>query len=310
MIRARAGVLLLLLAAGLALVGGQLSVSASQPFSPALDVSLSDPTSSANSDVATLSLVEGGHALASWGLRAPIGWDVASDSQIPIGDVVAQGTMSVDVDCDASLDNFGPFDLTNQPADQDAVGEWTGQITSWWSLLIAVDGSFQQGFDMTADLTNFSEFHTLCGPQNFALTIFGLSSPGNAVVVTNPSDGTYTWTGTYVSWGGAHQAVATDDLCVGPEGTDSDGDSFPDTLECHVGTDPLLACGSDAHPADFNGDGFFSGADLDAVAVSIGAAVPPASIRKDIGPNPIGDNAITGADLDAVAVRIGQACTP
>ena len=90
-------------------------------------------------------------------------------------------------------------------------------------------------------------------------------------------------------------------------GCDSDDDGWSDAAEAIIGTDPALACGTDANPADFNGDGFFSGFDLDAIAADIGTAVPPAPARKDIAPDPP-DDQITGADLDAVAARIGQSC--
>ncbi len=77
-----------------------------------------------------------------------------------------------------------------------------------------------------------------------------------------------------------------------------------------MGTNPLLACGADAWPPDFNSDAAVTGADLSAVAADIGLSVPPAPVRKDIAPDPAGDNNITGADLSAVAARIGEACTP
>ena len=91
-------------------------------------------------------------------------------------------------------------------------------------------------------------------------------------------------------------------------GCDSDNDGWTDAAEAIIGTDPTLACGTGANPADFNGDGFFSGFDLDAIAADIGAAVPPAPARKDIAPN-LPDGQITGADLDAVAASIGQSCS-
>ncbi len=80
-----------------------------------------------------------------------------------------------------------------------------------------------------------------------------------------------------------------------------------------IGTDPLDSCADDptddANPADFNNDSLFTGFDLDAIAGVIGEAVPPAPVRRDIGPG-TPDGLISGADLDAVAALIGQSCTP
>ncbi len=98
-------------------------------------------------------------------------------------------------------------------------------------------------------------------------------------------------------------------LLRGTPNEDADLDGFPDAIEISVETDPLLACGVNANPADFNDDGAFTGFDLDQVAGSIGSLAPPAPARRDIAPNPP-DGAVTGIDLDAVAGRIGQMCTP
>ncbi len=91
-------------------------------------------------------------------------------------------------------------------------------------------------------------------------------------------------------------------------GCDSDNDRWTDGAESIIGTNPALACGVNAHPADFNGDGVFTGIDMDAVAGEIGRTVPPGSARKDIAPDPP-DGAITGIDLDTVAARIGTSCS-
>ena len=76
-----------------------------------------------------------------------------------------------------------------------------------------------------------------------------------------------------------------------------------------IGTDPALACGTNAWPVDFNSDTFINSADLSAVASVIGQAVPPAPVRNDIDPDPP-DTSITSGDLSQVAARIGQGCVP
>jgi len=90
---------------------------------------------------------------------------------------------------------------------------------------------------------------------------------------------------------------------------DDDNDTWSDVAEAVIGTDPLLKCGVNAWPPDFNNDASVSGADLSAVAAHVGKAVPPAPARSDIGPDPP-DASITGADLSALAGKIGAACSP
>lgn len=94
---------------------------------------------------------------------------------------------------------------------------------------------------------------------------------------------------------------------------DSDLDGFSDTLEAHVGTDPNDACGQvvgglPAWPPDINSDTAITASDLSAIAADIGKNVPPAPVRKDIAPEPVGDNAITASDLSRIGGLIGQSC--
>ena len=100
-------------------------------------------------------------------------------------------------------------------------------------------------------------------------------------------------------------ADGTGDACD----SDDDNDGWSDTAEGIIGTNPLLKCGMDAWPVDFNNDGSVTGFDLSAVAGVIGHMVPPAPARKDIAPQ-LPDGAITGADLSAVAGWIGRTCSP
>src|SRR2546426_4665583 len=101
------------LAASLALAASSVSTQASMPFNPVLDVFVSSPAPSANSSLRlATSIVAGNHALGTWSVDVPIGWDVSSDNSVFDGDLVGQGTMSVDTDCNGSIDSYGPFALT------------------------------------------------------------------------------------------------------------------------------------------------------------------------------------------------------
>jgi hypothetical protein len=207
---------LLFLAVGSAILVAISTAGASMPFNPTLDVSLSDSAPSANSNVTTVtSLPAGNHALSTWSITTPVGWKVASGKRVPVGDVVARGTMSVDLDCNGSIEQFGPFDLTNFAPGHSLVADWRGQIAPFWSLNVDVT-RFGKAFQMNAFLTDLTEPHTFCAPQTFSLTILGRSVPGNAEVIANPrSPGTYTWTGNYLSDNGEHALTVTDTVCVG-----------------------------------------------------------------------------------------------
>ncbi len=92
-------------------------------------------------------------------------------------------------------------------------------------------------------------------------------------------------------------------------GCDSDNDGWSDAAEAIIGTNPALACGTNAWPVDSDNDNFVTSADLSAVAAVIGQAVPPAPARRDISPD-LPDQFITSADLGKVAGVIGRGCTP
>jgi hypothetical protein len=147
--------------------------------------------------------------------------------------------MSVDVGCDGSVQNFGPFPITNQVAEQGLVAEWRGEIAPWWSLTITLDTNQGSNIDMSAGLTAVTEVHSMCAPQIFAVTFLGRSIPGNAPVFTNPGAGNYSWASSLVSRGAAHTSQVTDTTGVAvtslPD-SDVDGDGVVDERVC--GSDP------------------------------------------------------------------------
>src|SRR5439155_23971477 len=107
-------VLLITLASVAFLLNDSSDSSATGPFNPTFDVFVSNPSPSANSNlrIAT-STAAGDQALGTWSVFMPAGWDVKGDSQVPDGEVTAQGTMSVDVDCDGSIHTFAPLSLVD-----------------------------------------------------------------------------------------------------------------------------------------------------------------------------------------------------
>jgi hypothetical protein len=315
------------------------------PFNPVLDIFVSSPAASAASDlrIAT-SLSSGNNALGTWSLFLPAGWNVSADNAVTDGDVVARATMSVDTDCNGTTDNYGPFNLVDTPVDpgpDHPVAQWSGQIAPWWTLVITVDQVTGQPFDMSADLTNFSVFHTMCAPQNFIVTILGRSLPNNNVVVSNPSSaGTYVWTGSYASFGGQYITNVNDSVCIGntcdfdgdgvadvadnciawPNAAqnlppwpiaadDPDCDGFSTAVENPVGTNPFLQCGANAWPADLNNDTYSDIFDITLMTANFAVSVPPGPARQNIAPDPP-DGFIDIFDVIRLTGLFSSTCAP
>jgi hypothetical protein len=77
-----------------------------------------------------------------------------------------------------------------------------------------------------------------------------------------------------------------------------------------VGTDPNLACGTNAWPPDINNDTHVDISDMSILTGSFGQAVPPAPARYDIAPEPAGDNFVDITDMRTMAGFFGMGCTP
>jgi len=92
-------------------------------------------------------------------------------------------------------------------------------------------------------------------------------------------------------------------------GCDADSDGWSDGAEATIGTNPALACGANAWPADINNDGFSDGSDITIVAGSFGKAVPPAPARHNIAPDPP-DGFVDGTDITKLAGLFGKSCGP
>ncbi len=88
---------------------------------------------------------------------------------------------------------------------------------------------------------------------------------------------------------------------------DSDRDGFTNGVESFAGTDPFLACGVDAWPADFNDDSLSDGTDITTLSGWFGKAVPPAPARYDIAPSPP-DGYVDGTDITRLARFFGKTC--
>jgi Concanavalin A-like lectin/glucanases superfamily/Bacterial TSP3 repeat len=92
--------------------------------------------------------------------------------------------------------------------------------------------------------------------------------------------------------------------------SDSDGDGFTNAVETSAGTNPFLACGVDAWPADINNDTFSDISDMTPLTGSFGQAVgpppnPPA--RYDIAPDPP-DGFVDITDVARMTNLFGISC--
>jgi glucose/arabinose dehydrogenase len=92
---------------------------------------------------------------------------------------------------------------------------------------------------------------------------------------------------------------------------DDDNDEFSDAIESYVGTNLLLACGTDAWPADINNDTFVDIiGDISAVANNFALSVPPAPARYNLAPDPPDGFIDIIGDMSRIAGLFGQSCAP
>ncbi len=189
---------------------------ASQPFSPTLAVSPSSIVPGASASITLTSTVpDDDHALDSVNLILPPGWGIASDQQVPDGDVVGTAVIEADLGCDGSADPPLTWTLKDISTGTPSVrAEWraTSGSTSWvWRVVV---DDLQSGeTELSIILGNASMPTPICAPQTFTLTINESSSPSNSALLTNPSQGAnYVWSAIYVSVGLQH--VTSDSVAV------------------------------------------------------------------------------------------------
>lgn len=303
-------------------------------FAPTFDVTVSNANQGVRANVTfTQSVSAGNHVIDSVQTVIDIDWNIAAGDTYPVGNVVGQISMKLDLGCNGSLDTLAPGALINQDLGiSGSQAVWMATVNGTWELLFDVEQTNQpREWQIAVWLDNGGMPANSCAPQEFTVTINGSASPSGALVIANPTQGgAYLWDDGLLSVpgpDGSHVVFVNDTVTIGTD-TDADGlansvdpdddnDGGVDTMEAHAGTGPLLFCSADtmadnetldARLTDLNDDRAVTGADLSRVAASIGVGVPPALVRTDIAPDPAGDNSITGADLSRVAAGIGTAC--
>ncbi|MEK7559416.1 MAG: S8 family serine peptidase [Patescibacteria group bacterium] len=138
---------------------------------------------------------------------------------------------------------------------------------------------------------------------------------GNLVSTDTSAPYQHTWSTTGLALGSTHpiSAKAYDTsnnsstfLAGAKIINDPDRDAFSTEVENYVGTNPNLACGIDAWPADFNNDAIANSSDFLSFNAHFGARVgePAYSARHDLNANGL----INGADILQFNIIFGKNC--
>jgi hypothetical protein len=328
-------------------LAGDGTASASMPFTPSFDLSVSNANPGMRANTTTVhSVPAGNHLIDSINIFIPIDWQIAAGDTYPAGNVVGQVSGKADKGCNGSVDTLSPGNLINQslaPTDP-SQAEWLATVDGTWQMLFIVEETSQpREWQISVTLNNASMPAGMCSPQELKVTINGSASPGGAQVIANPTHaGAYVWDDGLLSLGGSHVVFVSDSVVIGTD-TDADGlantadncptvanpdqlntdgdtlgdacdadddnDGFSDVVEISAGTNPLLKCGVDAWPADISNDGFSDTADIGALTAVFGQSVPPAPARRNIAPDPP-DGFVDTGDIGRMTGLFGQSCGP
>ena len=174
------------------------TASATMPFTPAFDLSVSNANPGMRANVTTVhSVPAGNHLIDSINIFIPIDWQIAAGDTYPTGNVVGQVSGTADKGCNGSVDTLSPGNLINQslaPSDP-SQAEWLAVVDGTWQLLFIVEEtSHPREWQISVTLNNASMPAGMCSPQELKLTINGSASPSGAQVIANPTQaGAYVW---------------------------------------------------------------------------------------------------------------------
>jgi len=256
--------------------------SATQPFLPAYDVTISDPTAGAHSDVRQRTTIPAHHhVIASSVTTIPPGRDIASDQAMPDGAVIGSGSLAIDRDCDGTIENYTLTIFETGTSEPDEKTNWQGTGLPFMQINFVVRGDATSGHTIEALLFTGILMPPLCSPMEYVLNLLGISAdnPGTNrdesgnPVLTNPPATTETWNTDYqsapLSFPPQHQIVVCDSVAIGgvspttdsdADGIsddcdpDDDNDGFTDAAEGAIGTGALDPCGHNGWPAELAGN--------------------------------------------------------
>src|SRR3990172_1253964 len=256
--------------------------SATQPFLPAYDVTISDPTAGAHSDVRQRTTIPAHHhVIASSVTTIPPGRDIASDQAMPDGAVIGSGSLAIDRDCDGTIENYTLTIFETGTSEPDEKTNWQGTGLPFMQINFVVRGDATSGHTIEALLFTGILMPPLCSPMEYVLNLLGISAdnPGTNrdesgnPVLTNPPATTETWNTDYqsapLSFPPQHQIVVCDSVAIGgvspttdsdADGIsddcdpDDDNDGFTDAADGAIGTGALDPCGNNGWPAELAGN--------------------------------------------------------
>jgi Thrombospondin type 3 repeat len=220
---------------------------ASMPYNPIFELTgISSTTPGANANVTFRTTLPAGHHIVGlYGLETPDNWTVAGHSNQLNGDVVAIGTLTINLEPDGNCNDgdsgtpqtYGPFPIR----DQDPGGGggphalWGGVITDFgdgipatsWGINLTIE-QIDAAYTIDGFLTDaiLPAGNTVCTPQVFTLTLCGRANPtptatvcgsgSNEVVMTNPpAAGCHFWRLTTTDDSGQHSASPQVGVSIG-----------------------------------------------------------------------------------------------
>ena len=267
---ARPGALIVLAALLAVATAAHHARAAADDFYPFLEVSVADLALGANSNISReVSVSSGAHVVARETLTVPAGFSITDGRDVPEGDGVGIGVLTIDVDCDSVVDVY-PFTVVNvvpEPSANDEWANWKMQGIPLAQLTMIVKESTGGGYTITTAMFPGTFGPPLCTPMTYQVTHYGVSSSSVAIWTNPTSAGSYEWSDSLISspltFPPEHEVTASKQVLIGP---DADGDRVPDFAD---------NCPAVSNPNQSNADMALQEAGASVVGDALGDACDP-----------------------------------